>query len=768
MNQYLASDASPLDGESSPPLALRDGPSTGSDRPESAELSAAPPGDERWRQLALLFRRKLLSLEQKLSKVVEEKQLLEGQRALFDQLLEKRQQLIDELRDELSAAQRSCQERAALAEQLASVHQLQQQLRQLQRQERTSQLQLEEAKEALAEQNEAATLQKQRVEKLAAALRDRDRRIQELQQYEMSLCKATEQRQQLEEELEEEKHQKQLLEKQLHETDLRHDELKKQLEQLQRVVHYLRDKAQEAHLEKQQLQAAYQENQELLSALSVEKQQLESEAAEQRSLCLEAVKRRQESQEHLLVAAEQQRQLKNRLIAVQQELVQKEQALVEAHQILEQIKHDRHQLAESYKRQKEEVAHLEQQSADQKEQLVQLLAEYEELSSSQERLLERSEASERRLHILERQLEEEEDRRQVAEQRCEELAGWQPIAEELYQQQQQLIEDRQQLVATMTQQEALFCRKQEELEAQRIAVEGELQQSCKERDALVQEREGLLEEQAAALLLAKRCEALSAQLKEALAALRLLEKREGDYQLLVEERLVLHAEQQSQLARLHAESLVARQSLEEREEALRLAHHHLAKKVKECSDLGEEQTELQIALAEQKEELIVHQKRLQELQGTLSTQLKQLRDEEERRLEERREGELRLREWEKKYFDLWNQFQEQQKRQQQQEEQLRHQEQQLRRYGQLEQLLKRLSASDLAVEPAPTPSVASVPVSEASLPGTEAEQEPPFIPLTLAGRPESKEFPLSPPPAKEASLFAISEGTLKHKEHLFD
>ncbi len=196
---------------------------------------------------------------------------------------------------------------------------------------------------AIREYREQMARQKQSLEKVTAQLKDKERKIQELQQFEYSYKKGNELKQQLQRDLEElnakwrsVEEDKQKLEKQIEENT-------QHIQQLERAVRFLREKAEAGELETNQLQAKFQEALNKIDSLSEELSSEKKNHEEMASrLSLEQTGR-QEAEEELKLLYGQFDILKARVAEIQQTLAYRDEALLETNQIIERLKEERHQ-----------------------------------------------------------------------------------------------------------------------------------------------------------------------------------------------------------------------------------------------------------------------------------------------------------------------------------------------------------------------------------------------------------------------------------------
>lgn len=102
----------------------------------------------------------------------------------------------------------------------------------------------------------------------------------------------------------------------------------------------------------------------------------------------------------------------------------------------------------------------------------------------------------------------------------------------------------------------------------------------------------------------------------------------------------------------------AKQALDEKEQSIRLAQQHLAKKLKEMGIMIEKHEEQQRIIQEQQKTLSESKTRINELQARLDGQSDQEKRLREQLQEHAKLGDAAVRKWEEKYFQLYDRFQE--------------------------------------------------------------------------------------------------------------
>ncbi len=600
---------------------------------------------DKLKKVVVALKKKQELTEANLNDSLEENKILKGQQNLLKQLLEQAHQEHEKTRAALEHQASDPYAFQKLDETAAELRNAQAALRKVQQE-------LASAKDTLEAEKAANELQKNRLEKFATAIKERDKRIGELQQYETSFRKALDQKQHTEAALEQESFDKRSLTSEKEKAIQELAESKQHSEQLQRVVQHLRERQEEAILESNQLKEEFQHAQQTIALLKQEYQNAQSIVDQAQNEGLSAQRCQRNAEDELQALQEQFKQLKARTIAVQQELQNKERALISAYQIIDQIKFDRQNL----QREMEEKRPLE-------DQLQNALASLTAL--------------------------------------------------------QRLSDEQQETLASFQLQDEAWQRHNATLEQ---ALEAAHQQ-LREQTAQLEERYYALED----------------QYKLSLVTIKSLEGHAELYQKAIEDRdealtSLNQSVEELKTAFQQSESLYL-----EKDNALKLSHHHLAKKVKECTLLAEKNREHDELIAELQNALTKTSSQLEEQRVTAQKQEEQL-------LDAKKQSDEHIRNWEKKYFEIYEHLQNSERRIQTMQHRLVDAERKLEKYVQLEVLLKNLSSgsspSVLPPDPAPTPMKAPPPPPE---------------PL--------KE---SPPPFRQESLFENPNANHKRKEHLFD
>lgn len=737
---------------------------------------------EKLKRLVVVLKKKQEAAQASLNEYIEETKILKGQQNLLKQLLEQAHRDHEKTRTELENYKNSLNEHHSNPETLQKLETALGDLRNSQTALRQTQNDLTAAQEMLDSERATAELQKVRLDKLMLALKERDKRIAELQHFGLSYRKALEERQNLETALEQESTDRHLAseDKERIATELK--ESRQHSEQLQRVIQYLRERQEEATLESKQLEEEYLRAQENISAL---RQQLENtqHALDQTQRDTHTAQQQQiQAEEELRTLQEQFKALKTRTIATQHELQKKDSALISTQQIIDQFKFDKQNLQNELLQVSQRSNALSEELSANQASLSALQRLAEEQHGTITALQQQNEAWQRHNETLEGTLKEGRETIQLLQNDLHEVQAWKHQAEDkLTSYENALLESdshRQQLTHQLAlsqtnleqerhQQAILRDEHAHSLKVQSETYESQINdlqnhlQALRNEQAINKEQlHHFKERETHYNKLEERHNAVHDQLKTALTTIKLLEKREGQYQEAINHRDHIYTLVQND-AELHKtkthelqESLEQAESLhQEKDNALKLSHHHLAKKVKECTLLTEKNKELDSLINDLQQNLAKSGGQIEELNLRIEDHRNSHRLKDEQILDAKRQAEEHIRNWEKKYFEMYEHYQNSEKRHQTLQLMLSDAEKKLEKYLQLEALLKNLGFGQALQshfnEPPPQPYKAA--------PIHQPEQPAPRF-----------EPPKENPPLKQESLFENQNPNLKRKEHLFD
>lgn len=204
-------------------------------------------------------------------------------------------------------------------------------------------------KKMLEKENEQNGRNRRRMEKLSAVLQEKDKLITQLQQNYYGLKKSSEKTDQLESVLENEREALQKQQEENKKLILSLEEGQQHAKQLQRVIHFLREKSDEAHLEVKQLKEELQASQGEIAALSQQNNSSKAEAAaslqqlEHKELSLK------EAQEEISTLQQQFEHLKTAVSSAQQQLCASEHSHNTIAQQEERLRHENRALRDRMK-----------------------------------------------------------------------------------------------------------------------------------------------------------------------------------------------------------------------------------------------------------------------------------------------------------------------------------------------------------------------------------------------------------------------------------
>lgn len=708
---------------------------------------------DKLKKIVVVLKKKHEVTQQALQEFQEENTILKGQQNLLKQLLEQAHRDHEKTRSEFDKVRVSLSEQEYDHEAPQKLEQALLDIKSSQAALRATQLDLEAAKELLEAEKVSAELQKNRLEKLALAIKERDKRIAELQQYESSYRRALDHKLQLDSALEEELYAKHSIVEEKERLLNEIAEGRQHSEQLQRVIQYLRERQEEATLENQQLQEEYLRSQETLKTLQ---QQLETthSSLEQAKHETEEAKQHQKFAENELHSLQEQfKQLKNRTIIVQHELQKRESSLIASNNIIDQFKFDKQNLQRELLEARQTSQTLSENLSATQSALSALQKLADEQYETITHLNEQGEAWQRHNTTLENSLTENRETIEFLQKSLQEAHEWRHSAEGRLSSYEQETSNYANVNSELEQRSQEYQTQIHTLQGHIDNITNELSEAQGLLSSLkdTEEKYGFLDE---------RYGALNDQLRISFSNIKVHEKREEQYQELIQARENQLVSAQQELEELKVRYAQLEENLRqsehthlEKENALKLSHHHLAKKVKECTLLSEKNKELDSSFNDLQQTLTKTCAQVDELNNKLEEQRIAYRKQDDQNLEARKQSEEYSRNWEKKYFEMFEQAQNSDRRTQSIQNRLQEAERQLEKYYQLEALLKNLGITQAQHEaqlPPPPPNPTEPPAPRFDKP---VSAEPP---------------PTTTPPLKQEMLFENQNHNYKRKEHLFD
>lgn len=456
------------------------------------------------------------------------------------------------------------------------------------------------------------TLQlRQNLEKMRALLKEKDKRIAELLQYEYGAKKAIEQKTWQQEELEKERQQVKLLEKEKESQLLTLLESRQHAQQLERAVQFLQQRNEELLLKKNQILEEAQETEAAVERLTADYHEISQQREQYEKRLMGEVETNSEQQLELKALYKQFESLK-RTVEIQRQNLENQIALTDKTQAsLLNVEGAKQQLEENFNTCQEEVVII-------KQHLSKGMREVKELENRY----------------------------------CEAVAEKIGTLKVLHQQQREFDKQNQELIATK--------------ERLRNALEREKVEriSAEEKILAFKNRNGIIEEEL------RRFKAAQDELVDKLELLiiksELLERERDNFQSMMEglqrDRESFNLQQQQLLDRLthsmqdnallmaqneqmHQEITLQLAALDEKQHLLDEAHQHLAKKVRESALLHEKVEELTLQISE----IDGGHAALQEASSRLQSDL--LREEHEKKeLSEKMQSlEEEIKKWEEKW-----------------------------------------------------------------------------------------------------------------------
>lgn len=548
---------------------------------------------------------------------------------------------------------------------------------------------------ALSESEEQNHRQKIRLEKLAQAIQEKERRIHELHQYEVTYKKTSEQRQDLQSTTEKVQRENEALQAELQQS-------RQHSEQLERVIKFLRDKSEEEQLVAKQLKNEMENiqnaNQRLeqehkiaheqlialkqtlvhvdqgkeeicleLYALKGQLEQLKQAAAEAdaKSSKLEAEldaaeKMSQKEQEHSLRLAEQLNWQQLLVADAKKEIEIIKQALIrgmrEASELQVRFKeavqekvaalNKFHQMRQLLEKQEQETFSLQEELKHTRENAAKTLSEAQQENQQQEISHKKTLADLQKAWELDKQ----------AAQRHEEHIKMQFAAEK----ENLLASHEKHILSLHAELHNLEDARQAEIKKQYMLSE-QLEEQFRITKDLESEKQAILLQQ----------EALKAEVADSKLKLEgaLTHKHELEFQAQnlsarLSKKEKEHIEAQEQLHRQHQEKQHLQESLqscrvevEEKESHIIMAQQHLAKKVKETAHLADELEKYKTQMNDLQQQQVHYQIKAAELQASLDTHMHQEKRLQEQLAEMIKTYDSQVKKWEQKYFEVQDKWQ---------------------------------------------------------------------------------------------------------------
>lgn len=636
---------------------------------------------------------------------------------------------------------------------------------------------------ALTEAEEQNHRQKIRLEKLAEAIQEKEKRIHELHQYEYTHKKTSEQRQDLQSALEKAQKESTTLQAELSES-------RQHAEQLERVIKFLRERSEEGQLASKQFKDDFENSQETIRRLEHELHDAHEQLNNIKHSTLHAEQEKEELKQELQTLQEQFERLKNASKDSHSGSIKLEAALAEAEKILQREQENSLKLAEQLSQQNALVENSKKEIEIIKQALIRGMREANELEARfKESVQEKVGALNKFNHarqLLEKQEQETRRLRDELKQASTQLHAQESAGKEAAEQIRKQWQEEMERAAAReeslkAQLDADLKHAQEQLQALRDEHKAEtdslLEQIRQLKTGL--EEAGAIEEEKQALLL--QYEQLKAdlvgagqKLEDTLNVRQQLEQELQNLSTRCQEKERDKNEVQEQAERLSQEktqlqNVVAstRAELEEKGSQIAMAQQHLAKKVKEAAHLSEEVDKCRQQIHDLQQQHMQNQIRMAELQASVDIHTQQEKRLQDQLAEVIKTYDAQTKKWEHKYFEMQDRWQATEMR----KKELEKLEE---RHMQMQALLANLGSvmsgsPSSAAPPAPLPAQPYIPrYEEAPKPVAAAPEM--GAPIREAARhvPEEEYTSEQQPQKPYQNLFNMPKAPDKHRQNLFD
>jgi chromosome segregation ATPase len=339
-------------------------------------------------------------------------------------------------------------------------------------------IKLEEIEKNLSETYVENDRLKQKIEKLILTIQEKEKRINDLQQFEYSFKKATLLKKELEEKLEREKEANHPLLQEQEQYIRELAENKQHTDQLERVINFLRERAEEAQLEAKQLQEEFLLSREAIVNLT---EQLKASCSEIEDLGkqLQTEQRiKNEALEELLCIQDQFEELKKLIINFQTEMVQKDQQISEQIQNLSVYESEKLLLTQLLEEKRQGLAAIENEVNLIKQTLGRALRESKELETRHQETVQEKVIAINKAFQLQQQVEKQRNEIHLLKENHTESSENEKIALEEISNLKKYFELEKQTLETSLQQKDLsinkFSEKLSVLEREKIQLEEHL------------------------------------------------------------------------------------------------------------------------------------------------------------------------------------------------------------------------------------------------------------------------------------------------------
>lgn len=281
--------------------------------------------------------------------------------------------------------------------------------------------QVSKLKNLLNEQLEENKRIKQGAEKLASILLEKEKKIAELQQFEYSYRKTSQQKHQWE------------ATKEQHQTfvdslRVEKEQILKELEesqqhsrQLERVIHYLRERQEEAQLEATQLEEEFQNTRQTIVSLNEDLQAAKLQVSEMEGRYQEETMAKQEALNEISALQEQFESLKNTIVQSRQKQNLQEQANAQIENQIHELRKELEQLNTLLEQKNGYIEELEKERESAKESIARSLFETKELEARYLDCISEKNELQTNLYGLNQQLQQQQEVIEAAKQQLQEM-----------------------------------------------------------------------------------------------------------------------------------------------------------------------------------------------------------------------------------------------------------------------------------------------------------------------------------------------------------
>jgi chromosome segregation ATPase len=437
--------------------------------------------------------------------------------------------------------------------------------------------------------------EKQKTEKLVRVIKEKERRIEELQQIEITLKRTSDLKAEIEKALEEECAKYQILNQEKWKAIEDLNEKQQHSEQLERVIQFLRERSQEAQLELKQLREEYQNSQVTVNQLNEQVNRSSAENLKQRELLQQEKKEKEEVYAEMKLLQTQFESLRHLIHSINLELNQAHADLNLKDQEHEILKKEKLDLEVSLTEKMKCLEVFEKEISLIKQTLIRALREAKELESIYHETVKEKVTITAKLHQFQYQIEKYREQENSLKNQVETSYG--NLAET-----NKILEE--------------FRLEYEKIQAQ-LEDEKRLQREMLDLASLETE----------------------AKSKEIV-----------DLKIFIE-----HKKEEIDQFQNHVNE--QQHKMEEQENEIKKAQQHLAKKVKEMAILEDKFENQNNLLAELQKTIAQDNIRIAELQTGLDLQIHHHKRLEEQLQENSKAADLQQTKWEEKYFAIYEKWQ---------------------------------------------------------------------------------------------------------------